>query len=267
MELGSGSAFNGVVVGLEVVLRLVVRVRVGRRVFCGKSLGRAVTLAVFTFSEVDGGGVVGMTVGVDLYVSVRSLEFGRWLVVGRLVVLGRLVLRGRLRSSGVFTDGKVLFFVLEFLDTGTVVMFFFTRNMDLFFAKLLLWARRRDLFGGDGDRRYFTFPSGFGLLGFDLNLFVGFCFGNGLCVGFGFPICRWEDAEGNGDACLKVQICDFCWRERSFSYNLPKFERMTRSSLALVPTKQKSKRMEKNRVMASEGLQSFFSSCLGEVVN
>jgi len=107
--------------------------RVGRRVFCGKSLGRAVTLAVFTFSEINGGGVVGMTVGVDLYVSVRRLEFGRWLVVGRLVVLGRLVLRGRLRSSGVFTDSKVLFVVLVLMDTGTVVMFFFTRNMDLFF--------------------------------------------------------------------------------------------------------------------------------------
>jgi hypothetical protein len=99
MELGSGSAFNGVVVGLEVVLRLVVRVRVGRRVFCGKSLGRAVTLAVFTFSEVDGGGVVGMTVGVDLYVSVRSLILGR-----RWLVLGRLVLRGRLRSRFVWVS-------------------------------------------------------------------------------------------------------------------------------------------------------------------
>jgi len=98
MELGSGSAFNGVVVGLEVVLRLVVRVRVGRRVFCGKSLGRAVTLAVFTFSEVDGGGVVGMTVGVDLYVSVRSLVLGGWLV------LRGLVLRGRFRSGFVWVS-------------------------------------------------------------------------------------------------------------------------------------------------------------------
>lgn len=262
MELGSGSAFNGVVVGFEVVLRLVVRVRVGvgRRVFCGKSLGRAVTLAVFTFSKVDGGGVVGMTVGVDLYVSVRSL------ILGRRLVLGRLVLRGRLRSSGVFTDSKV-FFVLEFLDTGTVVMFFFTRNTDLFFAKVFLWARRRSLFGGDRDRRVLTFPSGFGLLGLDLNLFVGFGLGNGLCMGLGFPICRWEDAERDGDACLKVQICDFCWRERSFSYNLPKFERKTRSSLALVPTKQKSKRMEKNRRWRAKAFSRSFLSCLGEVVN
>jgi hypothetical protein len=163
-----------------------------------------------------------------------------------------------------FSDGKVLFFVLEILDTGTVVMFFFTRNTDLFFAQALL-AARRNLFGGDRDRRVLTFPSGFGL-GLDLNLFVGFGFGNGLSMGLGFPICRWEDAEGNGDASLKVQICDFCWRERSFSFNLPKFEGLTRSSLALVPTKQKSKRMEKNREMASEGLRSFFSSCLDEVV-
>ncbi|EXK34002.1 hypothetical protein FOXG_18464 [Fusarium oxysporum f. sp. lycopersici 4287] len=110
--------------------------------------------------------------------------------------------------SRVFTDSKVLFFVFEFLDTGTAVTFFFTRNTDLFFAKALLSARR-NLFGGDRDRRVLTFPSGLGLLGFDLNLFVGFCFGNGLGMGFGFPICRWEDAKGNGDASLKVQICDF----------------------------------------------------------
>jgi hypothetical protein len=272
VELGSGSAFNGVVVGLEVVLRVVVRVRVrvGRRVFSGKGLGRAVTLAVFTFSEVDGGGVVGMTVGVDLYVCVGSLVLSsrrlvlrRWLVWGGFELRG-LVLRGRLRSLSFFSDRKVLFFVLEILDTGTVVMFFFTRNTDLFFAQALL-AARRNLFGGDRDRRVLTFPSGFGL-GLDLNLFVGFGFGNGLSMGLGFPICRWEDAEGNGDASLKVQICDFCWRERSFSFNLPKFEGLTRSSLALVPTKQKSKRMEKNREMASEGLRSFFSSCLDEVV-
>jgi hypothetical protein len=260
---------------LEVVLRVVVvrvrvRVRVGRRVFGGKGLGRAVTLAVFTFSEVDGGGVVGMTVGVDLYVCVGSLELSsRRLVLRRRLVWGRfelrgLVLRGRLRSLSFFSDGEVLFFVLEILDTGTVVMFFFTRNTDLFFAQALL-AARRNLFGGDRDRRVLTFPSGFGL-GLDLNLFVGFGFGNGLSMGLGFPICRWEDAEGNGDASLKVQICDFCWRERSFSFNLPKFEGLTRSSLALVPTKQKSKRMEKNREMASEGLRSFFSSCLDEVV-
>lgn len=108
VELGSGSAFNGVVVGLEVVLRVVVvmreRVRVGRRVFGGKGLGRAVTLAVFTFSEVDGGGVVGMTVGVDLYVCVGSLVLSsRRLVLRRRLVWGRfelrgLVLRRRLRS-------------------------------------------------------------------------------------------------------------------------------------------------------------------------
>jgi hypothetical protein len=91
---------------LEVVLRVVVRVRVrvGRRVFSGKGLGRAVTLAVFTFSEVDGGGVVGMTVGVDLYVCVGSLVLSsrrlvlrRWLVWGGFELRG-LVLRGRLRS-------------------------------------------------------------------------------------------------------------------------------------------------------------------------
>lgn len=128
----------------------------------------------------------------------------------------------------LFADSKLL--LLEFLDTGTAVTFFFTRNTDLFFA--VPFFAGRNLFGGDGDRRVLTFPSGLWLLGFDLNLFVGF--GDGLCVGFAFPICRWEDAEGDGDASLKVQVCDFCWRERTFSYNLPKLERKTRRILWLL---------------------------------
>lgn len=130
----------------------------------------------------------------------------------------------------LFADSKLL--LLEFLDTGTgtAVTFFFTRNTDLFFA--VPFFAGRNLFGGDGDRRVLTFPSGLWLLGFDLNLFVGF--GDGLGVGFAFPICRWEDAEGDGDASLKVQVCDFCWRERTFSYNLPKLERKTRRILWLL---------------------------------
>lgn len=209
--LGSGTAFDGVVGDLEGVLCLVLRTR--RRVYSGKGGAGAVALAVFSLSKVNGGGVVGMTVGVGLYVNVRSSVFGR-----------------RFRSSVLFADSKLL--LLEFLDTGTgtAVTFFFTRNTDLFFA--VPFFAGRNLFGGDGDRRVLTFPSGLWLLGFDLNLFVGF--GDGLGVGFAFPICRGEDAEGDGDASLKVQVCDFCWRERTFSYNLPKLERKTRRILWLL---------------------------------
>lgn len=76
--LGSGAAFNGVVVDGEVVGRsgLVLRTRgdVYREVVAG-----AETMAIFTLSEINGGGVVGMTVGVDLYVRVRCGELRtRW---------------------------------------------------------------------------------------------------------------------------------------------------------------------------------------------
>lgn len=96
------------------------------------------------------------------------------------------------------------------LDTGTAVTFFFTRDMDL------LAVARRQL-GGGSERRVLTLPSGLLLVGeVDVNLFVG----RGDLGVLGFPVGGGEDAEGNGDAGLKVQDDDF-WRERIFSYNLP----------------------------------------------
>lgn len=91
------------------------------------------------------------------------------------------------------------------LDTGTAVTFFFTRVTDLFFAVAVLCARRK--FSGGSVRRVLTFPSGLLLMGeFDLKLFVSF----GLGLRFAVLVGRWEDAEGNRDTGLKVQIDDFC---------------------------------------------------------
>jgi hypothetical protein len=65
------------------------------------------------------------------------------------------------------------------------------------------------------------FPSGWLLGGeLDVNLLVGGG-GGGLRLRFAVPIGGWEDAEGHGDAGFKVQVGDFSWRERIFSYNLP----------------------------------------------
>lgn len=105
--------------------------------------------------------------------------------------------------------------LLDVLETGTAVTLFFTCCADLFFAVAVLST------GGEinvgGVRRVLTFPSGRLLAGeLDINLFVGLGGGLRLAV----PICRWEDAEGHGDSGFKVQIADFCWRERTFSYNL-----------------------------------------------
>jgi len=61
-----------------------------------------------------------------------------------------------------------------------------------------------------------TFPSGF-VGEFNVKLCVSLSGG----LRFAVPIGRWEDAEGDRDAGFKVQVDDFCWRERIFSYNLP----------------------------------------------
>jgi hypothetical protein len=94
--------------------------------------------------------------------------------------------------------------VVLFLETGTAVTFFLTRDTDLFFGvAVLAW-------------RVLTFPSGRLLLGeIDFELLLGLDLLSSLVLGF--PVCRGKDAEGNGDASLKVQVDDFCWRERIFS--------------------------------------------------
>jgi hypothetical protein len=154
---GSGASFNGVVVDLEGVLGLVLRA--GRGVGSEVGLAGTETLAVLALSDVNGGGVVGMT-GVDLYLGVRSG-----------------VLRSRFRSTTILTDVLLslimlvlvlvlllLVLLLLLLDTGTAVLFFFARDSDLFLAVVVLFARRNDDFsGGGGVRRVLTFPSGFWL--------------------------------------------------------------------------------------------------------
>lgn len=102
--------------------------------------------------------------------------------------------------------------VVLFLETGTAVTFFFTRDTDLFFGVAVL-ATRRDLSGER--RRVLTFPSGRLLLReVDFELLLGLDLLSLVVV---VPVGRREDAEGNGDASLKVQVDDFCWRERIFS--------------------------------------------------
>lgn len=104
------------------------------------------------------------------------------------------------------------------LETGTAVTFFFTRESNLFFAVTVLAARRK--LSGGGVRRVLTFPSGCLVAGkLDLELLVSL--GLDLLFG-GVPVGGGENAEGDGDTGFKVQVDDFCRRERiGFSYNLP----------------------------------------------
>lgn len=138
------------------------------------------SLAVLTLSDVYGA-CVGLTVSIDLNVSVVQLS---------------------VRRTVLFAD------VVLFLETGTAVTFFLTCDTDLFFG-VAVFARR-----------VLTFPSGRLLLGkIDFELLLGLDL---LSLGVAVPVGRGEDAEGDGDASLKVQVDDFCWRERIFSYNLPR---------------------------------------------
>lgn len=179
---GRRATFDGVVVDLEVLRSL--ELGTGGSVY-GEVVG-AETFSVFALSKINGGRVVGMTAGgVDFNVGV-----------------GGCVFRRRLRSTLLFDNSMELLL----LETGTAVTFFFTCDMDLFFAVALLSARRK--FSGGRDRRVLTFPSGWLLLG-EFGLCCDSSCRLSLGLGIRFPICRWEDAEGDGDASLKVQDGDF----------------------------------------------------------
>lgn len=187
---------------------------------------------------------------------------GRWLVnAGRVCFLpwtpNRLE-RGRRedREQGANLDLPALFVgevLVLVLGTGTAVTFFFTLVTDLFVVSL---SALGELSGGR-DRRVLTFPSGLLVGEFDVYLFVGL--GGGLR--FAVLVGRRKDAEGDRDACFKVQIDDFCWRERIFSYNLPwpeDDERKTRRILWLLflETKVEERKGEKKE----SGLLCFFSA-------
>lgn len=100
------------------------------------------------------------------------------------------------------------------MEPGTAAMVFC--DTDLFLAVAVLATRGQ--VNVSSVRRVLILPSGWLLFvgELDVNLFVGLCGGLRLAV----PISRREDAEGDGNASFKVQIGDFCWRERIFSYNL-----------------------------------------------
>lgn len=181
-RLKMGSTFNGVLVEANVL-----GVVLGTRSVYGGGISRAEALTIFTLSDVNGRTVRAGAV-VNLNTSIGVLGASR---------------------SGVFLHKLLL------LGTGTAVMLF--SDADLFLAVALLLTRGEIDVGSV--RRVLLLPSGWLLLvgKLEINLLVGLCGG----LRFAVPIRRREDAEGDRDAGFKVQIGDFCWRERIFSYNLP----------------------------------------------
>lgn len=200
----SGS-FDGELVNLDLLGRITTLGNNGN-VYSGVGL-RTEARSVFTLSNVNGTGVritALRTASVDLNPSISELG-GRW--------CRSVLLLHQLQGLGV-----VMMVVVTMEETGTAVAFFFTRDTDLFFAKARFAARRN--FGGGGERRVLTFPSGW-LLGRkgDLNLLVSSGLGRSLRLVL--LVSGGEDAKGHGDAGFKVQVDGLRWRERIFSYNLP----------------------------------------------
>lgn len=186
-------SFNGVLVDTDVLG--LVRLRSG---IYGRVVDGTVALAVFTFSNVNSRGV-WLAVRVDLNVSVSELgacgpNESNWLVSEEIP----------LKLSKCYVP-VVLLDVLLRNETGTAAMFFFTCKTDLLLVVLV--------------RRVLAFPSGCLLLRkVDVDLLVSLGGGLGLAVLIG----RGEDAKGHRYAGFKVQVDDFCKRERIFSYNLSK---------------------------------------------
>lgn len=136
------------------------------------------TRAVLAFSNVNRAGGVVVVVVVDLNTSLGEVGSRRSELLLSVVVLSLL------------------------LDTGTAAIVFFTGEVHFFLARLVKC------------RRVLSFPSGLG--GDERDLLVGGA-GCGGCVGLGLrlAVCRWEDAEGDGDTSFKVQVCDLWVSRRS----------------------------------------------------
>jgi hypothetical protein len=115
----------------------------------------------------------------------------------------------------------------------TVVTLLFTGDMDYLFAleSLLRWCRRTLKVGRELLRSVLTVPSdarwALGELEFTLDVSLG---GRLLLVA---PVRRWENAEGDRNAGVKVQIDDLSGREL-FSNAFRRAERKTRRGLLLL---------------------------------
>jgi len=134
-----------------------------------------------------------------------------------------LLLLGCSSRSSLVTDVDI------FSAVRTEVMFLFTGDMDYLLSALesLVWWRRKV----GRERRKLTVPSDarWALRKLDLTLDVGLRGGLLLVA----PVRRWENAEGDRDAGVKIQIDDLSGQEL-FSNAFRRAERKTRRGLLLL---------------------------------
>jgi hypothetical protein len=212
--------------------------------------------------------------GAAVIVVIRDFRTGLW--SGAVIFVIRdfrtdlrsgtavIFLIGDFRTD-LWSGTAVIFLVGDFrpdLRTGTAVTFFFTCIMDLFLAeafRLRLW---RKMDRGVDTWRVLTFPSGF-LGECDLKLFVSLL---GDLVGLLF-VWRGEDAEGNRDAGVKVQVGDLLAAQGSsprstFRYHLMirKVEQEDSSCSSFYDLKEKKGEVEEKRGSLLLYLDSFRQS-------
>lgn len=114
------------------------------------------------------------------------------------------------RSSFFLADVDI------FSAARTVVSFFLACDVDYFLLlEFLLVPGRKS-----GSGRVFTFPSD-ALLGWKLDFTLDVSLGS--CYFFVAPVRRREDAEGDRDACVKVQVDDLSGENSSrMPFDVPK---------------------------------------------
>jgi len=162
------------------------------------AVGRLETRAILSFGDVDSRVQV-------VVVMVRALENELSLFTGMSVMARKLYVDVGCRVFSALT-----------LTARTAVTIFFTSDTNLF-LRIVLFPRRKV----SGQRRVVTFPSGalLFLREIDLSFYMGLssCF-NGVA-----PVRRREDAEGNRDSGVKVQVDDLSSENTSrMPFDLPK---------------------------------------------
>jgi len=115
--------------------------------------------------------------------------------------------------------------------TSGLVSIFFTGNVYLFLAEFFAGAWRE--VGGEGRLLILSFPSDALLLVWEVDLTLDVSRLGGLFNGV-VPVRRREDAEGDRDAGVKVQVDDLQVLENDFSNAFRLTERKTRRGLLLL---------------------------------
>lgn len=204
--------------------------------------------SVLTFGKVNLGLVLVTTVVRELYSDI-SLR----VVAAALVWLGSVVVVVMVMSVGEFDVnvgrgvlvfyGSAFLLKIDFLAAAwswcvDVISVLFAGDVNFFLSILLVaFAGAWRELGGEGRRLLLSFPSDALLFVWELDFTLDMSLLSGL-NGVA-PVRRREDAEGDRDAGVKVQVDDLEVREILFSNAFRRDERKTRRGLLLLGGKKR----------------------------